>query len=112
MESSLWRDLTPLDYLLTRFNDNARFQTGAWLVNRELTDAAGTWTDVDSPDDDWEYFCRVATKSTPLSFVPEAIIYYRAGNPGSLANRRSHKATAALFNVEGEEYPLFAGARA
>lgn len=96
-ETSLWRDLTPIDYFLARFRDNACFQTGAWLVSRELTDAAGPWTDFESPDDDGEYFCRVVTKSSRISFVQEARIYYRVGNSGSLANRRSHKATAALF---------------
>jgi glycosyltransferase involved in cell wall biosynthesis len=97
VRTALWRDLTPLDYLLTRFSDNACFQTGAWLVSRELTDAAGPWTDVGSPDDDGEYFCRVVTKSTGLSFVREAKVYYRVGNPKSLANRRSRNATSALF---------------
>jgi glycosyltransferase involved in cell wall biosynthesis len=97
VETSLWRDLTPVDYFLARFRDNTYFQTDAWLVSRELTDAAGPWTDVGSPDDDGEYFCRVVMQSTGVTFVRDARSYYRVGNPGSLANRRSHKATAALF---------------
>src|SRR5207247_7783590 len=97
VETSMWRYFTPLDYFLYRFKDNACFQTAAWLVSRELTDAAGPWTDFDSPDDDGEYFCRVVTKSTAISFVPNARTFYRVGNSGSLGNRRSHKATAALF---------------
>ena len=68
-KSSLWRDLTPLDYLLTRFSENACFQTDAWLVSRELTEAAGPWTDFGSPDDDGEYFCRVAINSTGPSLA-------------------------------------------
>src|SRR5206468_8893832 len=31
IKTSLWRDLTPVDYLLTRFNENVCFQTDAWL---------------------------------------------------------------------------------
>lgn len=96
-ESSLWRDLTPLDYLLTRFNDNVCFQTDAWLVSRELTEAAGLWTDFGSPDDDGEYFCRVVMQSSGIEFVREACTYYRVGNYGSLANTRSPKAVKALF---------------
>jgi len=96
-KTSLWRDLTPLDYLLTRFNENACFQTDAWLVSRELTEAAGPWTDFGSPDDDGEYFCRVAIKSAGVKFVPDARSYYRIGNMGSLANTRSTKAVNALF---------------
>jgi glycosyltransferase involved in cell wall biosynthesis len=97
VETSLWRDLKPLDYFLVRFNDNTCFQTDVWLVSRELTNAAGPWTDWDSPDDDGEYFCRVVMQSTGVTFVRDARSYYRIGNPGSLANRRSHKATVALF---------------
>jgi glycosyltransferase involved in cell wall biosynthesis len=97
VETSLWTDLSPLQYFLTRFNDNTCFQTDAWLVSRELTDAAGPWTDFDSPDDDGEYFCRVILKSNGVKFVPNARTYYRVGNPGSLANRRSHKSMRALF---------------
>ena len=88
VETSLWRDLTPLDYFLYRFKDNACFQTAAWLVSRELTDAAGPWTDFDSPDDDGEYFCRVVTKSTAISFVPNARTLYRVGNSRSWGNQR------------------------
>jgi glycosyltransferase involved in cell wall biosynthesis len=96
-KSSLWCDLTPLDYLLTRFSENVCFQTDAWLVSRELTEASGPWTDFGSPDDDGEYFCRVAIASTGLKFVPEARSYYRIGNVGSLANTRSTKAVNALY---------------
>lgn len=96
-ETALWRDLLPIDYFLTRFNENTCFQTDAWLVSRELTDATGPWTDFGSPDDDGEYFCRMVTKSSGVRFVNGAYSYYRVGNPGSLANRRSHSATTALF---------------
>lgn len=93
----LWRDLTPIEYFLTRFEENACFQTDAWLVSRELTEAAGPWTDTHSPDDDGEYFCRVAMLSRLIKFVPNARSYYRVGNYGSLNNTRSQRAVGALF---------------
>jgi hypothetical protein len=93
----LWRDLTQLEYFLTRFNHNTCFQTDAWLVSRELTEAAGPWSDVGSPDVDGEYFSRVVINCDGVKFVPGARSYYRIGNPGSLAHRRSHQATLALF---------------
>jgi glycosyltransferase involved in cell wall biosynthesis len=95
--SSLWQDLAPIDYFLARFNDNVFFQTAAWLVSRELSDAAGPWTDTDSPDDDGEYFCRVALNSTVVKFVEEAKTYYRVGNYGALNKARSARAQTALF---------------
>jgi glycosyltransferase involved in cell wall biosynthesis len=95
--TSLWKDLTPVDYFLARFNDNVFFQTAAWLVSRELSEAAGSWTDYDSPDDDGEYFCRVAMKSTTITFVQAARTYYRVGNYGALNKARSERAQTALF---------------
>lgn len=95
--TSLWRDLTPVEYFLTRFTDNVYFQTDAWLVSRQLCDAAGPWTDFDSPDDDGEYFCRVVARSTGVRFVADARTYYRIGNYGSVAKTRSKRAQTALF---------------
>jgi glycosyltransferase involved in cell wall biosynthesis len=96
-ETSLWRDLTPIDYFLIRFMENACFQTDAWLVSRELTEAAGLWTDVGSPDDDGEYFCRVVLQSHGVKFVKDARTFYRVGNFGSLSKTTSHAALTALF---------------
>jgi glycosyltransferase involved in cell wall biosynthesis len=95
--SPLWRDLTPLDYFLTRFTYNTCFQTDVWLVSRELSEAAGPWTDLRSPDDDGEYFCRVALNSAGVKFVEDARTYYRVGDGGSLNNVRSHAAVRALY---------------
>jgi glycosyltransferase involved in cell wall biosynthesis len=95
--NSLWRDLTTVDYFLTRFTDNVYFQTGAWLVSRELSDATGPWTDFDSPDDDGEYFCRMVARSTGVKFVADARTYYRVGNFGSVAKARSARIQTALF---------------
>jgi glycosyltransferase involved in cell wall biosynthesis len=100
--TTLWQDLTPIDYFLNRFLDNACFQTDAWLVSRELTDAAGPWTDTHSPDDDGEYFCRVAMQSSMVKFVPDARSYYRVGDYGSLNNARSHRAITALFGSKAK----------
>ena len=90
--------MTPIDYFLIRFNENACFQTDAWLVSRELTDAAGPWSDVGSPDDDGEYFCRVAMKSTRIKFVEDARSYYRQGVGSGLHLANSPKALNALFH--------------
>jgi GT2 family glycosyltransferase len=95
--TSLWQDLTPVDYFLIRFNENACFQTDAWLVSRELTEAAGPWSEIGSPDDDGEYFCRVAMKSTRIKFVEQARSYYRQGIATGLHNASSSRALQALF---------------
>jgi len=95
--NSLWQDLTPLDYFLIKFNENIWLQPGAWLVSRELTEMAGPYYELRSPDDDGEYFCRVVANCDRIKFVPEAKAYWRIGNFGSMSQVKSDEALAALF---------------
>src|SRR5690606_5708868 len=83
---SLWQDLGPLDWIVTRFRDNVWRDQAGWLVCRRLTDAAGPWDTrlARSGDDDGEYICRVAGASDGVRFVSEARSYYRIGTVGSL----------------------------
>jgi hypothetical protein len=57
----------------------------AWLVPRELTQAAGPWDTRLSFDDDGEYFCRVILASDAIRFVPDAKVFYRTSGWGSLS---------------------------
>jgi O-antigen/teichoic acid export membrane protein/glycosyltransferase involved in cell wall biosynthesis len=76
--TGLWRDLSPVEWLLCKMGQNAYMQTATWLVSRELTEAAGSWNTRLLGDDDGEYFCRVLLASDGTRFVPEANVYYRA----------------------------------
>lgn len=95
--SSLWSDLAPVDYFLARFTKNLFLQTGAWLVSRELTSAAGPWSAECWADDDGEYFCRVVGASEGVRFVDDAVLYYRVGNYQGLNKARTPSAQTALF---------------
>ncbi len=75
--TGLWRDLSPVEWLLCKMGDNVYMQTASWLVSRELTEAAGPWDTRLLGDDDGEYFCRVLLASDGVRFVPEAKMYYR-----------------------------------
>lgn len=83
---SLWHDLSPIDWIMARFNDNVWMNPAVWLVSRRLTDLAGPWDErlSSSGDDDGEYICRVAAASDGVRFVRDAICYYRIGTVGSL----------------------------
>jgi PST family polysaccharide transporter len=76
--TDLWCDLTPEEWLLRKMAKNVFIQTAAWLVSRELTEAAGPWDVRMLGDDDGEYFCRVLMVSDYVKFVPDSAIYYRA----------------------------------
>ena len=83
--SRLYKDLTPSDYFYIKFSHDTFFQPAAWLASRRLTDLAGPWWELRSPDDDGEYYCRVVAASRGIYFTPESIIYWRIGNLGSLS---------------------------
>ena len=82
----LWCDLTPLEWLSRKMEQNLHMQTATWLVSREITDRAGPWNERLSLDDDGEYFCRVLLVSERVCFVPEAKVLYRAASSTSLRN--------------------------
>ncbi len=75
--SPLWCNLSPVEYLLRKIGQNCFMQTSAWLVSRELSDAAGPWDTRLLGDDDGEYFCRVLAASDGVEFVPESKVFYR-----------------------------------
>jgi glycosyltransferase involved in cell wall biosynthesis len=81
----LWRDLSPVEFLLCKLGQRAFMQTAGWLVSRELTEAAGPWHTNIRYDDDGEYFCRVLLKCDSVRFIPEAKVYYRMSGATSLS---------------------------
>jgi glycosyltransferase involved in cell wall biosynthesis len=88
--TALWCDLSPLEWLVRKLEQNLFMPVSTWLVSRELTQAAGPWDVRLSLDDDGEYFCRVLLASTDTRFVPRAkALYRRTGNASMSALRRS-----------------------
>ncbi len=83
--SALWRDLSPVEWLLLKMGNNLYMQTATWLVSRQLTEAAGGWDTRLLGDDDGEYFCRVLLASERTLFVPGARVYYRSSGATSLS---------------------------
>lgn len=92
--SSLWRDLTSREYFFVKFNEDRWLQTSAWLVSRKLSQLAGPWWEVRSPDDDGEYFCRIVAASEGIRFVPTAKSYWRVGNSQSFSQSRAQSSVA------------------
>jgi glycosyltransferase involved in cell wall biosynthesis len=83
--TALWRNLSPVDWLLCKMEQNVYMQTSTWLVSRELSEAAGSWNTRLLGDDDGEYFCRVLLQSDGVRFVPDAKVYYRECGAGGLS---------------------------
>jgi glycosyltransferase involved in cell wall biosynthesis len=75
--TALWRDLSPVEWLLRKMGQGLHMQTATWLVSRELTKAAGPWDCRLFRDNDGEYFCRVLLACDGVRFVPGARVLYR-----------------------------------
>src|ERR1051326_5092078 len=52
--TSLWSNLSPLEWLVRKMGENLHMPPATWLVSRKLTEAAGPWDIRLSLDDDGE----------------------------------------------------------
>ena len=100
--TGLWCDLSPMEWLLRKFEQNLYMQTATWLVGRELTAAAGPWDTRLLGDDDGEYFGRVLLLSNGVRFVPDAKVFYRISGADRLSyiGRSNAKMEAQLRSME------------
>jgi glycosyltransferase involved in cell wall biosynthesis len=100
--TSLWQDLSPVEWLVRKMGENLHMQTATWLTSRELTESAGPWDTRLAVDDDGEYFCRILMMSKGTRFVPEARVYYRASpsNRVSYVGASDRKKDALLLSMK------------
>lgn len=100
--TSLWRDLSPVEWLVRKMGENLHMQTATWLTSRELSEAAGPWDTRLMSDDDGEYYCRVLLASEGTHFVPEAKVFYRITASGrwSRVGTSDRKKDALLLSMK------------
>ena len=100
--STLWQDLSPVDWLLAKMGENLYMQPATWLTSRELAEAAGPWDTRLSCDDDGEYFCRVLAACEGTRFVPDAKVFYRfaGSNRVSYIGASDEKKEAMLLSMK------------
>lgn len=93
----LWQDLTPIEWLIYKFEYGLWINPVGWLVSRRLTDNVGPWDERLTVDDDGEYFSRAITKSEGIKFVPEARYYYRQSGFNQVSRQNSEKAHSSMI---------------
>lgn len=100
--TALWCDLTPVEWVVRKWEQNLHMQTATWLVSRELTEAAGPWDRRLMGDDDGEYFCRVLLASSGVRFVTDAKVYYRVTDCSrwSYVGRSDNKKEAHILGMQ------------
>jgi len=99
--TSLWHDLSPVDWLLRKMGENLHMQTATWLTSRNLR-RRGPWDTRLIGDDDGEYYCRVLRASNGTRFVPEAKVFYRvtSSNRWSYIGTSEKKKTAMFISMQ------------
>ncbi len=100
VDDAVFRDFSPLEFLLLAAETGAMMHPSAWLVPRHVAERAGPWDESLSLNDDGEYFCRVVLASTGVAFCADAAArsFYRSGLPGSLSRQRSARARLSQFH--------------
>lgn len=75
--SALWRDLSPVEWMIERMESDCFMLTEVWLISRELSEAVGLWDTRLVRDNDGEYFSRVVLAANGVKFVAGPRVYYR-----------------------------------
>jgi glycosyltransferase involved in cell wall biosynthesis len=105
----VWRDLGPVDWLVTAWEDaRPMMQPALWLIPRPLMERAGLWKEERSPIDDFEFGTRLLTRSDGVRFTPGARVYYRSGLDDALSGQDSRAYTEARVSslMEGTQHLL------
>ncbi|WP_438482691.1 glycosyltransferase family 2 protein [Oleiharenicola lentus] len=99
VDDAVYRDFTPVDFLVLAGNENVMMHPSCWLVPRSVVSRAGEWDQSLSLNDDGEYFSRVLLASSGVSYAsdPRAKSYYRSGLAGSLSQQRGERARRSQF---------------
>lgn len=98
-DTAVFRDFTPLDFLVLAGESGSMMHPSAWLVPRAVAGRAGPWNESLTLNDDGEYFCRVLLGGAGIAFCADtdARSYYRSGLPGSLSQQRGERARRSQF---------------
>ena len=96
-DESVFRDFTPVDFLVLAGDTGAMMHPSCWLLPRAVADRAGPWDETLSLNDDGEYFARTLLASAGMAHCPAGRSYYRSGLPGSLSQQRGETARRSQF---------------
>lgn len=97
-DEPVWRDLAPIDWLVSSWSGGGMMHGAAWLVPRTVAKRAGPWSEDLSLVNDFDYFARVLLASDGVKFVKDARTYYRSGNTRSLSAQKTPRAWRSAFD--------------
>jgi len=97
VDTEVFRDFEPIDFLVRHTRDGKMMHPAAWLVPRLVAARAGPWDERLSLNDDGEYFARVLVHASRIKYSPFGASLYRSSLPGSLSGRKDRRALESLF---------------
>lgn len=99
VDDAVFRDFTPVDFLVLAGETGAMMHPSAWLVPRSVAERAGPWDQDLTLNDDGEYFARVALAAPGMAYCSEsgARSYYRSSLKGSLSQRRDQRSRRSHY---------------
>lgn len=88
-----WHDSpSGLEWIVETWKDTEpMYQCGLFLIPKVLLDEAGGWDERLSLINDFEFFTRLVLAGEGIRFVPEARLYYRSNQSGSLSGLKSRR---------------------
>ena len=98
-QEPVWKDLAPVDWLVTSWRGGGMMHGAAWLIPRALIQAAGPWNEELNLINDLDYFPRVILRSHGVAFCPDAKTYYRSGLAGNLSGLNSRRGWVSAFKA-------------
>ncbi|WP_263784440.1 glycosyltransferase family 2 protein [Salinibacter grassmerensis] len=105
----VWRDMDPVDWLVTAWGDaRPMMQCALWLIPRPVLEEAGLWDERLSLINDFEFFTRVLVHAEGVRFTPGARMYYRSGLDESLSGQDSREHVESAFRslMDGTQHLL------
>ncbi|HVU25339.1 MAG TPA: glycosyltransferase family A protein [Opitutus sp.] len=93
----VWRDLDPVDWLVTSWEGGGMMHGAAWLVPTAVARHTGPWNESLTLTNDFDYFTRVLLAGSRVVFCAEARTYYRSGHAASVSGTRSRAALQSAF---------------
>jgi glycosyltransferase involved in cell wall biosynthesis len=97
---AVWRDLSPVDWLVESWAGGGMMHVAAWLIPRNVALIAGPWLETLrwAANLDAHFFTRTLLASSRCIFCPEARSFYRSGH-ASMSSWRSRKSLEATLHV-------------
>ena len=87
-----------IEYLKDCWNGGGMWQTGCWLIPKNLVKMVGGWNESLLRNQDGEFMCRVLSEAQGIEFVNDNFVFYRKPIQFNVSQRSSFEAMESLLD--------------